>query len=435
MSDYQTIIIGAGPAGNALAYPLAKKQRVLVIEQDLFGGTCPNRGCDPKKMLYSAVETKLHASRLQGFGLSGEPQIDWSKLMAFKRAYTSKIPSGTQSGLEGAGIMTIHGTPKLIDSHTVEINGQKMTTENLVLATGQTPSQLSIPGQQLAKTSTDFLNLDTLPERITFIGGGYISFELANIATVAGAKVTLIHHNNRPLKTFPGELVTALIKQMENVGVDFLLDTDPTSIQQADNHLILETSRGPMETDLIINATGRKPNIDALKLDTIGVTTDAHGIIVNDHLQTAISNIYAIGDVISRKEPKLTPVASFEGAYLAQQLLGEQNAPIQYPVIPTIVFGTEKLAQVGVTVNTALSQPESYTIDHLDVTNWYTYNRIKDPTAQALVVKDHQGKLVGISSLSSVADELINTFVNLLSPSTTPIYTYPTPASDVNYFE
>lgn len=435
MSDYQTIVIGAGPAGTAVAYPLAAKQRVLVIERDLFGGTCPNRGCDPKKMLYSAIETKLQANHMQGFGLSGEPQINWPDLMAFKRAYTSQIPVGTQRGLTSAGITTIRDAPTFIDAHTLQIAGEKVTTDNIVIATGQTPRALDIPGHQWAKTSTDFLDLDQLPNRITFIGGGYISFELANIAAVAGAKVTLIHHNDRPLKAFPQDLVDALINQMTAIGIDVKLETTPTEIQQSSGHFTVQTSNDAIESDLVINATGRIPNLADLNLSDIGVLTDEHGIQVSDHLKTTVDNVYAIGDVVSRREPKLTPVAGFEGAYVAQSILGSTTAPIHYPVIPTIVFGTEKLAQVGVSVNTALAQPDAYTVEHLDVTHWYTYNRIKDPTAQALVVKDAAHNVVGIASLSSVADELINTFVDQLTPTGSPIYAYPTPASDLSYFD
>lgn len=435
MSDYQTTIIGAGPGGNAAAYPLAAHQKVLVIENDLFGGTCPNRGCDPKKMLYSAVETKQHVTQLHGFGLTGEPTIDWPALMAFKRTYTSQIPGGTKAGLNGAGITTIHDSPQILDAHTIQVGGKTVTTDNIIIATGQSPRALSMPGAALAKTSTDFLDLDTLPKRITFIGGGYIGFELANIAQASGAQVTLLHHNKRPLRAFPEDLVAGLLAQMKATGIDVQLDTDPTEIRAENGQFTISTNHGDIATDLVINATGRVPNVSGLGLETVGVQVDPHGIVVNDQLQTTVANIYAIGDVVSRTQPKLTPVAGFEGAFVAHHILGESTAPIAYPVIPTIVFGTEKLAQVGVSVNSALANPDQYSVTAMDVTQWYTYNRVKDPDARVTIVKDKAGQVVGAASLSSVADELINTFADKFTVVGEPIYAYPTPASDLDYFK
>lgn len=438
MATFDTIIIGAGPGGNAAAYALAARQKVLVVENDLFGGTCPNRGCDPKKMLYSGIEVRQQALHIQHFGLKGAPTVDWPALMAFKRAYTSQIPSGTESGLKKAGITTLHGQPHFKDAHTIQVDETDYTAQNMIIATGQKARPLDIEGYHHLRTSRDFLDLDVLPERLIFIGGGYISLELANIAAAAGAKVTVLHHNQRPLKQFPKVLVDALLAQMAASGVDMMLDTSPTALLKvADGEYILKTNQGDLSANLVINATGRIPNIEDLHLDDIGIAAKPQGILVNEYLQTSVANVYAVGDVVARTQPKLTPVAGFEGSYAARQILNQVKDPIQYPVIPTVVFSAEKLAQVGISVNTALANPDQYDVATLDVTHWYTYNRVKDPKALVLTVKNKQHEIVGIAALSTMADEVINLFTAKLNASAQgdPIYLYPTAASDLGYFE
>lgn len=464
MKKFDSIVIGSGPAGLAAAYPLAEQGSVLVVESDLWGGTCPNRGCDPKKMLYAAVEVRQAAKRMQGHGIVGDTRIDWPAAMAFKRSYTSRIPEGTEKGLENSDITTVHGQARFEDARTIRVGEERYQADAFVIATGQRPRQLDIPGAQLLGTSTDFLDFDELPESIVFIGGGYISFELANIAAVAGSTVTLLQHNDRPLQAFPRELVEQLTEIMRGNGVDVRLNVEVRDVSvagsadasetNAGRTVRVHTSEGDFEAGAVINATGRVPNIDGLNLAAAGVKTDEHGVIVDDHLRTSAAHISAIGDVVSRREPKLTPVAGFEGRYVADRIGRDReraktgtsavssasdesdvSAPIVYPTIPTIVFGAEKLAQIGVSVNEARRHPDEYTVESLDLTSWYTYNRVQDPQASMLLVKDSSGEVVGAATLSSVADEVINEFAAKLSGRSGPtISAYPTPASDMSYF-
>lgn len=162
-TKFDTIIIGAGPGGNAAAYALAKQQHVLVIENNLWGGTCPNRGCDPKKMLYSAVEARDQAQHLQQFGLKGVPEINWPELMAFKRAYTDQIPGGTLAGLQAANITTVHGQPRFVAADQIQVDQIRYQADHFIIATGQAPVVPEINGHEYLQTSTDFLALPTLP--------------------------------------------------------------------------------------------------------------------------------------------------------------------------------------------------------------------------------------------------------------------------------
>ncbi|MCD2255269.1 NAD(P)/FAD-dependent oxidoreductase [Lactobacillus sp. CC-MHH1034] len=438
--SYDVIIIGAGPGGLAAAYRLHPEKKVLVVENDLFGGTCPNRGCDPKKMLYSAVEAKQWSQQLSGFGLKNTPEIDWTELMAFKRQYTQAIPAGTKAGLKSAGIDYVQGTAQFIDAHHLQINDKTVTTEQAIIATGRKPTIPDIPGKTYFKTSTDFLDLDQLPKKIVFIGAGFVAIELANIAIEAGSQVTIVQHNQRVLKAFPKPLVSRLVKQLQAKGVHFQLDTSVTQLttDKDQKSYQVQTNRGNFEADYVVAATGREANIEALRLPTV-VKADGKGIQVNNYLQTDVANIYAIGDVVVKTQPKLTPVASFEGNYVADYLLGQTKTSIQYPVIPNIVFANSELGQVGIRYQDAVDN-DSYTINDLDMTQWYTYNRVKDPDAHVITIQEsNTKKYVGFCVLATQAESMLNALTTILNQQLTlediqrTIYAYPSDQSDLQY--
>lgn len=441
-THFDTIIIGGGPGGLAAAYSLAEQQSVLVVENDLWGGTCPNRGCDPKKMLYSAVEALDNQQALQTNGLVGTSAINWSELMAFKRSYTQQIPTGTLNGLQHAGIQTVTGTAHFSDTQTLQINGGTYTANHFIIATGQTPTLPTIEGHDLLQTSNEFLDLDRLPEKVAFIGGGYIAIELANIAVTAGAEVHIIQHNERILRDFPEALTHKLVTSLQEKGIHFHFDTDVTTITQTSNQLTLSNQANfKLTVDAAFAAMGRKPNIDQLALDKAGVTANQHGIQVNDHLMSSNPRVFAIGDVVDRVQPKLTPVAGFEGRYVANQLLAKETVPITYPLIPHTVYASPQISQVGVSVATAQAAPSQYRINQQTVTNWYTFNRIQESDAMVITIFDNQtNQLVGAAAYTTIAEELINYFTNLIKHQTTAteltdtIYNYPSPASDLKYY-
>lgn len=441
-THFDTIIIGGGPGGLAAAYQLAEQQAILVVENALWGGTCPNRGCDPKKILYSAVEALDRQQALQTSGLVGTSAINWSELMAFKRSYTHQIPSGTLNGLQHAGIQTVTGTAHFSDAQTLQINDVSYTADHFIIATGQTPTLPEIEGRDLLQTSNEFLDLEQLPEKIAFIGGGYIAIELANIAVTAGAEVHIIQHNERILRDFPEVLTRQLISSLQEKGIHFHFDTDVTRITQTNNQLTLSNqAHFKLTVDAAFAAMGRKPNIDQLNLANAGVIASQHGIQVNDHLMSRNPRIFAIGDVLDRVQPKLTPVAGFEGRYVANQLLAKKTAPITYPLIPHTVYASPQISQVGVSVAAAQADPNRYRINQQTVTNWYTFNRIQESAAMVITIFDRQiDQIVGAAAYTTLAEELINYFTNLIKHRTTAaeltdtIYNYPSPASDLKYY-
>ncbi|GKT03033.1 dihydrolipoyl dehydrogenase family protein [Furfurilactobacillus sp. WILCCON 0119] len=438
MTSFDQLVIGGGPGGLALAEGLASAgQQVAIVEENLWGGTCPNRGCDPKKILLAAVEAKRAAEQMAGHGLTGVPTINWTDLMAKKTAYTSTVPTGTLAGLQQSGATTLNGHAQFNADGTVQVGTETVSAKTITLATGQRPARLTIPGADHIQTSTDFLNWQTLPNRVTFIGGGYIAFELADIANAAGADVHVVLHNDRPLRAFDADLADDLVAQLTAAGVHFDMNIAVEAVTATDDGLTLTAADGfELTTDAIVGATGRIPNVDTLNLDAVGVEANRHGVVVNDHLQTTNPQIYALGDVVAKRdEPKLTPVAGFDARYLVGELTGATTAPISYPAIPTVVFGAPKLAAVGVAIPTAQAD-DTLRVTTLDMTHWYTYQRIEEATAQAKVVTNAQGQIVGATVLSNLADEMINYLTLVVNKHLTlddVIMAYPTPASDLVY--
>lgn len=413
MDKYDVVVIGSGPGGAAAAYALkAGGKRVALIEDDLWGGTCPNRGCDPKKMLVSGMEVVERNNQMIGKGFSRIESIDWPELMAFKRSYTEPFSESFKKGVEESGIDAIEGSARFIGDARIEVGEDVIEADAFVIATGQRPSILNVEGKELLLTSTDFLDMDELPERMAFLGAGYIAFELAAIANAAGSEVTIIHHNDRPLKGFDAELVGSLVKAYEDKGIAFAFDVDVESISEEGQGFSvqgkIEGAQSYSECfDCVVGATGRIPNVEALDLENAHVEYDGHGIAADGFLQTSNPAIYAVGDVVAKKIPKLTPTASFEGAYLARRILGDEAEPIAYPPIVSIVYGSPKLAQVGVGATETADHAERYRLDDRDITGWFTYRRIGEPVSKVKIVREGE-RLVGASALSSQADALIN---------------------------
>lgn len=406
--DFDVLYIGAGHATFDGAAPLAKTgESVGVIESGLIGGTCPNRGCNAKITLDEPVKTTREAERL-GDILNGNVSIDWAKNMQHKQEIIDNLPNELTDRLESAGAKIIHGHAKFKDNHTVIVDGtREVTAKKIVIATGLRPHRLNIPGTELAHDSEDFLNLKKLPKHITIIGSGYIGMEFATIANEAGSEVTVLLHSDKVLRKFYQPYVKLVVDDLKKRGVVFVENADVVSFEKADSaYKVNYGNSQSLETDWILDATGRIPNIANLGLINVGVKHDQTGIFVNKFLQTNVENIYAAGDIISSNFPKVTPAAYFESKYLMALFSGQTTEPIKFPVIPSVVFTSPRIAKAGISVEEA--NKKGYQVTDSDLANYWYYAVDKEPIAQSKQIHDDQGRLVGVTEVSDQAQDAVN---------------------------
>ncbi|HCJ4261024.1 TPA: NAD(P)/FAD-dependent oxidoreductase [Listeria innocua] len=437
---YDVVIIGSGASGTTVAFEAqAAGLKVAIVEERSWGGTCVLRGCDPKKVLVGAAEARNLSTRLRGKGIKEAATISWTDLMAFKETFVEDVPESRLESFQEAGIETFFGPASFQNENTLQVGNDILSAKKIVIATGATPNTLKVEGQEHIQTSDDFLSLEKLPDSVVFIGGGYISFEFASIALAAGRDVHIIHHNSEPLKKFDPDFVAALVATLKEEGIHFHFDTDITKINKNGEKLHIEGKNGfSLETDLIIGATGRTPNIAHLALDKANIDYTKKGITVNEKLQTPNrAHIYACGDVAATKGAPLTPVVSMEAALVAKNILGG-NEKIDYPAIPSVVFTSPKLASIGISMEEANANPEKYQIKNHDTTNWYTYRRTNEKIALAKIIEDREtGQIKGAHFLSEEADYMINYIAILMKANLTladlqsVIFAYPSPASDL----
>jgi glutathione reductase (NADPH) len=439
------IVIGTGSAAQTVAYKCREAGwSVAVIDSRPFGGTCQLRGCDPKKVLVGVSELVDWSHRMQGNGVSAPAlSIDWPEMIRFKRTFTDPAPAENARAFAEAGILARQGRAHFVDRTTIEVGGETFVGRHVVIAGGARHANLGIPGEDLLTTSTQFLELDHLPRRILFVGGGYIAFELAHVATRAGAQVRVLHRGSRPLPKFDPDLVGMLVEATRCLGVEVGLNTEVVAIERrADGFLIrARTPAGEQtfETDMAVHAAGRVPEIDDLNLEAAGVVRTPAGVSVNDYLQS-VSNpaVYAAGDAVDSGGFPLTPVAGMQGAIVASNLLKGNHRTPNYAGIPSVVFTTPTLARVGLTEEVARAQGLRFATNHGDTSDWYSSKRVGlRHTGFKTLVEEGTGRIVGAHLLGPHAEEVINLFGLAIRTGIRAtdlkhtVFAYPTGASDL----
>lgn len=398
MYDYDVVFIGSGHACWHAALMLAKAQKkVAFVEEDTVAGTCTNWGCNAKILLDSPFELVDGLSRYRGIGVDETPAVDWSALMAYKKQVISPVHTVLEGMFAQMGMPVFRGHGTLVDAHTVEAGGKRITADYIVLGTGERPRRLGIPGDKLIHDSRDFLDVDVFPKRIAFVGAGIISMEFASIAALMGSEVTVIHHSERILSMYPARYVSRVVDKLKAQGVTFLLNHELSSVaKDGGDTVVTFTDGSTLACDYVLGATGRVPNVENLGLEALGIAASSRGIEVDDHMRTAVPNVFASGDCVAKRIPKLTPTATFESNYIAQQILGLSSEPISYPAIPNLVFTLPRIAQVGVTLAEAEADPGRWRIETVDFGKRLLFEAKNESDAEfAFVFSQETGLLEG----------------------------------------
>jgi len=359
--DFDLITIGAGSGGvRASRMSSGMGARVAVVENMRTGGTCVMRGCVPKKLLIYGAHFAEDFEDSRGFGWTpGNNSFNWSELIAAKDKELDRLEGVYHSILKSAGVTEFFGTGRLIDNHTVDVDGKVYTTETILIATGGWPSMPPVPGVKHVITSNEALDLPELPRRIVVVGGGFIAVEFAGIFNALGADVHIVIRADNLLRGFDDSVRTALRAELVKKGITVHSGVNVTAIEKLrDGTCRMTFDRADsLETDLVMYATGRAPNTAGLGLQDVGVSLNDKGAIaVDEFSKTSIDNIYAIGDVTDRMN--LTPVALAEGMAFAKTLYGGTPVSMAYENVPSAVFSQPPIGTVGLTEAQARARGE-----------------------------------------------------------------------------
>jgi glutathione reductase (NADPH) len=447
IEKYDLIVIGAGTGGVGVARPCAQAGwKVAIIDELPYGGTCMLRGCDPKKMLIGVTEGVDWNERMEKNGLEIKSQnVDWQKMMAFKKTFTEVMPPKLEKGLEKLGIETIHGNARFNDDGTIEVSGRTLEAKKYHIATGAKPIQLSIQGEEYIRTSTDFLELENKPSRIVFIGGGFIGFEFSHISKRSGAEeVTILQRSKHALVNFDQDLVEMQVERTRNLGIDVQFEVHIDQVLKTNSGYIIEYSspegKLSIECDLIVHSAGRVPNIDTLNLAAIGVEIGKRGIKVNEYLRSISNpNVFSVGDCADTGAPNLTPISANEARIAAKNILaGKDVRAMVYPPIPSVVFTLPPVARVGLDEKQAEEKGLEYEVKFANTEKWYSALRVgEEYSGYKVLIEKNTGKILGAHLIGPGAEEQINIFALAMGQGMTAnklkgvIFAYPSYSSDI----
>lgn len=407
--DYDLFVVGAGSGGvRAARVATELGARVAVAEMDRMGGTCVNVGCVPKKLFVYGSHFAYDLRDARGYGWSGEPSFDWRTLRENKDREIARLNGIYQGILERAGADLMRGRVRVVDAHTVDVEGDRRTAERILVATGGRPIVPDIPGSEHALSSNAIFALDALPERVMIVGAGYIALELGSVFKALGVDVTLVHRGEEILRGFDRDLRCHLHAELEAKGMRILLETHVTSLEKTATGFEAQLDNGErLQTDFPMFAIGREPNTEDLGLREIGVELGQRGgIVVDDNFTSSVPSIHAVGDVIDHVQ--LTPVALAEGMHFAHHFYGDGQHRIDYMSIPTAVFCQPELATVGFTEEEAWHRCQDVRVHKSVFTPLkLTLSDRKEHTIVKLVVDASNDRVVGCHMAGHGAAEII----------------------------
>lgn len=356
--DYEILVIGAGPGGYETAIKAAQLgKKTCIIEREAFGGTCLNVGCIPTKTLIKTAEVLTELKEAERFGITGIDKqalkADMRLIQQRKQKVVSTLVNGIKGLLRGNKVDILEGSASFLDEHTLCVStksgDKKVSGENIIIATGSSvwmPPFIELKGKNHILTSTEALALETLPETVCVIGGGVIGVEFAYLLNSLGCSVTVLELTDHILPMVDREVSEQARKRMEKDGIHFCLGAKVSRVENDHVFFSQEGKEQAVKAEAVLMAVGRIPNTDGLKAETIGLAFEKKAIKVNEHLQTTISHIYAIGDVNGKV--MLAHTASHEGMVALKHICGEQSKMV-YEHIPSCIYLKPEIACIGLT--------------------------------------------------------------------------------------
>ncbi|KAI9380983.1 hypothetical protein POPTR_015G037800v4 [Populus trichocarpa] len=423
--DFDLFTIGAGSGGvRASRFAANFGASVAVCELPFstissettggVGGTCVLRGCVPKKLLVYASKYAHEFDESRGFGwkYDSEPLHDWNTLMAHKNAELQRLTGIYKHILNNAGVTLIEGRGKIVDPHTVDVDGKLYSARHILISVGGRPFIPDIPGSEYAIDSDAALDLPSKPEKIAIVGGGYIALEFAGIFNGLKSDVHVFIRQKKVLRGFDEEIRDFVAEQMSLRGIEFHTEESPQAIiKSADGSLSLKTNKGTVEGfSHVMFATGRRPNTKNLGLESLGVKMTNNGAIeVDEYSCTSVPSIWAVGDVTDRIN--LTPVALMEGGALAKTLFQNEPTKPDYRAVPSAVFSQPPIGQVGLTEEQATKEYgdiDVFTANFRPLKA--TLSGLPDRVFMKLIVCAKTNKVLGLNMCGEDSPEIVQGF-------------------------
>jgi glutathione reductase (NADPH) len=441
---YDVICIGTGGAGNTASFRLAAAgKKVLICDYKQFGGTCAISGCDPKKVMITAAEFADFNRRLASKNVTdGVMPLSWQGMMAHKREFTGNHSSRLKYKYDKAGIDYVEGKASFTGENSLKINGKEYTFDQAFIGTGSKPLVLPFKGFEYVCDNECFLNLDSLPNNVLFIGGGYISIEFANIANAFGAETTIVQVDKRLVPSFEEDIVDVMVESLKHKGIGIVTNARVNSIEKnGDKYIVyIDTPDGQItkDVDLVIHGAGRVAHLDGLSTESAGVEISRRGVVVNEYMQTTNPRIYAGGDCTDTEGYLLSPIAFMEGYIAASNMLEGNNKKPDYIHTGTVMFNVPGIAAVGYTEKQAKDMGLNYRVRYQRTEHWFTsFRQAEQFSAYKVLIENDTNKILGAHMIGPHAEDIINLFVIAMKQGMTTgdlkkiIYAYPTASSDI----
>jgi glutathione reductase (NADPH) len=441
---YDVVILGGGNAGMGVTVATrAAGLSVAMIEARDLGGTCPNRGCTPKKILVAAAHALHEIERAVEHRIAvAKPKLDWAALIDREKAMIAGIPDRLAGVMSRRGVDVVFGEAAFVDSNTIKVGERRLEAANIVIATGSKPRPLAFPGAEHLVTSDEVLSDPTVPDEVVFIGGGVISFELGHVYARAGAKVTIIEVLPQLLGGVDSDAVEQICGESRRIGMRLLTFAQVKRIDRVGRRLSVVFAKNGIEdaltVDRIVNCAGRVANVESLALDTGEVSHREGRIDVDEFLRSRSNpNVYICGDALWNS-PQLSPVATFEGRLVGRNIAeGAKHKP-DYALIPSSVYTIPAVASVGLTEEMAKQKGLAVKVHVNDMSDWLSAKTYAETVAWSKVIVDEATNLIlGAHIVGHAGEELINTFALAMQHGITAaelserLYSFPTFSADI----
>ena len=441
---YDVVILGGGNAGMGVTVDTRKAGlSVAMVEYRELGGTCPNRGCTPKKILVAAGHVLDEIERASAHHVSvGKPRLEWAALIDREKKMIAHLPDSFAKLMAERGLEVLHGRATFAGPNTVRVGERTIEGKHIVIATGSKPRQLPIDGAEHMITSDDVLSERERPREVVFVGGGVIAFEFAHLYARAGTKVTILEVLPKFLPSLDADAVAELKRESERIGITFHAGVRVKAVAKRGRRLVVtfeqDGATRTIRADRVVNGAGRVADVDTLDLAAGNVRLSDGRIELDDYMRsTSNPAVYVCGDALW-SAPQLSPVATYGGRLVGRNIVEGPVAKPDYSNVPSCVFTVPALASVGLTEAKAREGGRAIKVETNDMRDWLSSRTFNEKVAWAKVISEEgSGRILGAHMVGHGSEELIHLFTFAMKFGITTsdfretVYAFPTYANDV----